>query len=204
MHRCQAPHSGYFLDSCQKFRDAFFMQIAHTFFSFYTTTEWGNCLSCSQRYLQNTFHFRVTTPEWSNSLNSSYSITHLQLPCDLFTWPGDVSTPVCNLSTIKLYSTGCLDMDPGKRHTCVALVRRCVCICCSVYEYVCFVGNITLSLKYKIQLSGKKAAADCGLSVPVILRVIPPSNQIHSHLMTSFSFITQNGECLASLKMGSV
>ena len=64
-----------------------------------------------------------------------------------------------------------------------------------VVVFICLIVLLvifTLSLKYKVQMSGK-TKVNCSLSHPVILKEIPPSNQIfsginstHSYLMTSF------------------
>ena len=75
---------------------------------------------------------------------------------------------------------------------CVALVCRCVCFCFSV----CRVGNFSLPLKYKVQMSGK-TEVNCGSFPSRHFERYRPAVKfsreytVHSHATTSCT--TQNG-----------
>ena len=76
-----------------------------------------------------------------------------------------------------------------------------------VLVFVSIVGNLILQLKYKVQMSWK-TEVNYGLSLPVILKEIPPSSQIfvgmlvHSQEMTSL--IAQNGSKTVDLALTAV
>ena len=84
-----------------------------------------------------------------------------------------------------------MDEDSRNRHDLLHLFAD---VFVFIVVFVCLVGNFTLPLKYKVQVSGK-TEINGGLSLPAILKEIPPSSHIfagiygtHSHA-TTFQYL---------------
>ena len=70
--------------------------------------------------------------------------------------------------------------------------------------FVSLNGNITVPLKYKVQMSGK-TDVNHGLELPVILKEILLSSRIFARIYgTHTSFITQNGRKAVDLASTAV
>ena len=81
-----------------------------------------------------------------------------------------------------------MDYNPHKRNDLLHLFAGAFVL---VLVFVSIVGNLILQLKYKVQMSWK-TEVNYGLSLPVILKEIPPSSQIFVGM-----YGTQSGDDLS-------